>query len=237
MSGSGVALQLLNTFAVTHDGVRCSLPFSSQRLFAYLALHDHHVQRAGAAEQLWPDCQPQRASGNLRSALCHARHVGHGMTIDSTDQTLALSPTVEVDLHQVSHTARGVAAGARIAPEAAPGLVTDLRGELLPTWTEDWLLLERERWDQLRLHALEKLAQQLTGEQRYVAALHAAFAAVAIDPLRETAHRLIMEVHIAEGNVASALKCYQEYRKLLAAELHIHPSPRMRRLVQDLIPR
>jgi DNA-binding SARP family transcriptional activator len=63
-----------------------------------------------------------------------------------------------------------------------------------------------------------------------------ALAAIAIDPIRETAHRIVVEVHIAEGNVASAIKRYQGYRDLLQREVRVAPSPRMTQLIQDLIP-
>ncbi|MYW16367.1 SARP family transcriptional regulator, partial [Streptomyces sp. SID2955] len=105
-----------------------------------------------------------------------------------TGQSLRLSPTVRVDLYEVSKAADDVTA--RLGPPAGAeaGLIDDLRQELLPEWPEDWLVLERERWDQLRLHALETLAQQLQAAQRFVPALQVALAAVGIDPVRETAH-------------------------------------------------
>jgi hypothetical protein len=34
--------------------------------------------------------------------------------------------------------------------------------DLLPDWTEDWVLMERERYHQLRLRALEALCRRLT---------------------------------------------------------------------------
>ena len=41
----------------------------------------------------------------------------------------------------------------------------------LPDWSDDWLVLERERWDQLRLHALETLARRLIAAEKYLPAL------------------------------------------------------------------
>jgi DNA-binding SARP family transcriptional activator len=152
-------------------------------------------------------------------------------------QSLRLAPTVRVDLHEVCKAGDEVAGGRTVPPGTEGGLIDDLRQELLPEWPEDWLVLERERWDQLRLHALETLAQQLQAAGRFVPALQVALAAVGIDPVRETAHRIVMEVHIAEGNVASAFKCYQNYKELLARELSISPSQRMRELVEELMPR
>jgi DNA-binding SARP family transcriptional activator len=104
----------------------------------------------------------------------------------------------------------------------------------LPDWSDDWIMLERERWDQLRLHALEALAQRLITAERYLPALEAALTAVAIEPVRESAHRTVIEVHIAEGNSACAIKHYQRYRGILQRELGVSPSQRMDRLVRAL---
>ncbi|WP_208881641.1 BTAD domain-containing putative transcriptional regulator [Streptomyces sp. PBH53] len=209
----------------------------AQRLVAFLALQKDGAQRAWAAEHLWPDCTPGRAAGNLRSALCHARRACAAPVVEAVGQSLRLAPAVRVDLHEACRAGDEVTAGHRPPPGTEAGLIDALRHELLPEWPEDWLVLEREGWDQLRLHALETLAQQLQADHRFVPALQVALAAVGIDPVRETAHRIVMEVHIAEGNVASAFKCYQHYKDLLERELSISPSQRMRELVEDLMPR
>lgn len=69
--------------------------------------------------------------------------------------------------------------------------------------------------------------------EHYLPALQAA---IAVDPIRETAHRIVIEVHIAEGNVAGAIKRYHDYRAFLRRELKVVPSPQMTRLVQNLLP-
>ena len=53
----------------------------------------------------------------------------------------------------------------------------------------------------------------------------------ALEPLRESAHRTVVCVHLAEGNVAEALRAYENFRTLLAHELGVRPSDHMRRLV------
>jgi DNA-binding SARP family transcriptional activator len=86
----------------------------------------------------------------------------------------------------------------------------------------------------MRLYALEALAQNLLAAGRYLAAQQAALAATAVDPYRETAHRIAIEVHAAEGNIASAVKRYQDYRRRLQRELRVSPSARMTQLIRDL---
>ncbi|WP_158697319.1 AfsR/SARP family transcriptional regulator [Streptomyces hokutonensis] len=107
--------------------------------------------------------------------------------------------------------------------------------ELLPGWTDEWLELERERWNQVRLYTLESLAQRLLAAGHHLPALQAAIAAISIDPIRETARRIVIEIHLAEGNVASAVRLYQDYADFLLRELNVSPSPQMTSLLQDLL--
>jgi len=102
--------------------------------------------------------------------------------------------------------------------------VSTFEFDLLPGWYDDWLVVDRERIRQLRLHALEALATQRLRDGRYAAALDAALAAVRADPLRESAHRCVICAHAAEGNVAEALRQYERCREILATELNIAPS-------------
>ena len=103
--------------------------------------------------------------------------------------------------------------------------------ELLPGWYDEWVLLERERLCQLRMHALEAWAGKLAAAGRYGEAIQAACAAVGVEPLRESAHRALVRVHLAEGNVAEAVRAYESFRALLAAELGVEPTAQMDALV------
>jgi len=114
-----------------------------------------------------------------------------------------------------------------------PGSVLDdvevpdcsVRGELLPGWFDDWVLLERERLRQLRMHALELVAERLSDAGRHGDALQAAYAAVHAEPLRESAHRHLITAHLAAGNRAEAVLAYRRLSDLLDSELGIGPSP------------
>lgn len=234
MPSNNACLELLGPFEVTNVGCRVCLPLGAQRLLAFLALQNEGAHRAAAAERLWPDCTPFRAAANLRSALCQGRRIGCVTAIETFGPRLVLSPAVDVDLHRVWESARQVLEGRQPLPANWAGLVSDLSRELLPGWAEDWLILERERWDQMRVYALEGLAQQFQQMEQYLPALQTALAAMAVDPIRETAYRIVIEVHLAEGNVASALKRYRDYRAFLSRELNVAPSPKMTQLVRNL---
>ncbi len=226
-------ITLLGGFHCGHAGRHIPLPLGAQRLVALLALQRNAVHRATAGERLWPDHTRGRASANLRSALWRCRQVGDTPLIDLDGKRLRLAHAVVIDVHEVKRQV-----GADNDGSHAPtweSLVDTLGRDLLPDWSDDWLVLERERWDQLRLHALEDLGQELLRREQYTAALQAAFVAIAIESTRETAHRLVIQVHLAEGNTATALKHYQRYRGLLSRELGVSPTDRLNRLVLPLL--
>jgi DNA-binding SARP family transcriptional activator len=101
---------------------------------------------------------------------------------------------------------------------------TALEGELLPGWADEWVVLERERLRQVRLHALEMLAERLAGARRFDEAVEAAFAVLKVDPLRESTQRVLIETYLAEGNRAQAIWRYHAYRNLLKSRLKLEPA-------------
>ena len=75
------------------------------------------------------------------------------------------------------------------------------------------------------MRALEVLAEASLRAGELGAAEDAARAAVAAAPFRESAHRLLMEVHEAGGNPAEALRVFEDLRRLLREELGTAPGP------------
>jgi DNA-binding SARP family transcriptional activator len=110
-----------------------------------------------------------------------------------------------------------------------------LSADILPDWYDDWVSVERERFRQLRLHALEALSERLVAAGRYALAIEAGVAAVAGEPLRESAHRVLIRAHVAEGNHSEAVRQYHAFRRLLQTELSLDPSPQMEALIGNLV--
>jgi hypothetical protein len=106
VSSNGVYLELLGAFELSYAGSRIPLSSGAQRLLALLAAHAAGVYRGAAAELLWPDCIPSRASANLKTALCHGRRAGPVTTVECVDQRLRLAPIVEIDLRLVQESAQ-----------------------------------------------------------------------------------------------------------------------------------
>lgn len=223
-----VLVHLLGGFQVWCGEHEVVLPPTSQHLLARVALTGR-VPRSALAGELWPDLPEGRAQANLRTSLWQVRRLAPALLVHSGEM-VALPAAAEVDVHLTQALALGVIRDVSAVPTDA--LMTHLHAlELLPGWYEEWVLAERERDRQLRLHALELTAHALLSRGLAGAAMHAALAAVQLEPLRESAHRAVITVHLSEGNVAQALDQYALYRSVMLAEVGIEPT----RSLQDLL--
>jgi len=220
----------MNGFELLSDGEPVRLPLSVQRLLALLACQERPVQRVYVAGKLWIDASEERASASLRSALWRANQAGVPL-VRAFDSRLALHPVVHVDVNEAAAQARRIVDGTADDVSFA-GFA--LIGELLPDWYDDWLLIERERYRQLQLHSLEALAHRLTGLARYAEAAETALTAIAAEPLRESAHRVLIQVYRAEGNASEALRHYDLFRRLLHDQLGLEPTAQLDELVAPL---
>jgi DNA-binding SARP family transcriptional activator len=224
-------LVLLGAARVEHDGQRLPLTEALVRLLAYLALDGGPVRRSSLAGTLWPDCTEQRALGNLRSALWRIHRVEPGL-VEIRASTLMLGTDIGVDARDVVVASRALLQPQRDDDVAAfLWLIDD--AQLLPGWDDHWVLFERERQRQLRLHALETLAELLCRRGDCGVALDAALAALRIEPLRESAHRAVIRIHQAEGNLVEARRQYEACARLLWDELGLAPSPATRQLFRS----
>src|SRR5437764_1042675 len=139
-----VRIGLLGGFECSCSERRISLPLGAQRLLALLALEEGGVHRGAAAERLWPDSSPTRAAGNLRSALWRARSVAETTLIMCEGPRLRIVPAVCVDLHVVQSLSRRALESQPVVVDLDfDALVAALSRELLPDWTDDWLVIER----------------------------------------------------------------------------------------------
>ncbi len=211
-------LDLLGSWALTLVDRTVTLPSSAQRLTVLVALHGCQ-RRSYLAGILWPDVRDKQALTRLRCTLCRVRQECQEL-LETDGQTVSLATSVRVDVADLEIMARDVIE-ARVAPEDLDEVCDRLIAppELLLGWYDDWVLQERDRLSQLRVRALEALVDQLIAVGRHNAAYEAASAAIRLDPLRESTHRALMRVHLAEGNPALARRQVRQYREILREEL------------------
>ncbi len=224
-------LQLLGSWDLRRGVGSVPLGVREQRLVALLALRGRRP-RTQIAGTLWPDTTDGRASSSLRAAVLRVRRSAADL-LDGGRSSLALAGHVHVDVDDVRRCATDVTADP--SGDAVRRVSILGHADLLPGWYEDWVVLERERLQHLRLRSLEAVARAALDRGEFDLALTAAIEAVAIEPLRESAHAIAIRAHLMAGNRASAVTEYRDYRHLLRNVLAITPSRELNDLLAPLL--
>jgi DNA-binding SARP family transcriptional activator len=224
-------VEVLRHFRVSSEGGALALGRSGERLVAYLALEDRSRTRDQVAGVLWPEAAQSQASASLRRALSIVRRVVPGLVRREANR-LSLAAGVTVDARAQRGLIDAITTGDQ---QTADGQELQLlRGDLLPDWDELWLAAARQELRLLRLLSIEAVASAQLAEHRPASALAIALLALRDEPLRESAHRLVIQAHLVQGNLAEAARQYLRYRSLLWDDLGLLPSPGMEELIHPL---
>ena len=169
-------ITVLGAFTLTVDGAPVALSVDARRLVAYLAVHHRPQARAALAADLWPGVAA--AERLLAEAVAAVDVPGlldeHGHRSARAGRRRRRRP------------GRGHAPDPR-PPDAGRGHAVDtsvLTADILPGWTAAWLEIERERFRQLRLYAIEERSQRLITAGRFDDAVAMAKVAVRTAPSR-----------------------------------------------------
>jgi DNA-binding SARP family transcriptional activator/EAL domain-containing protein (putative c-di-GMP-specific phosphodiesterase class I) len=230
---------LLGSPAIGPTGTDGILPGRRSELaFAFLAAHHGHlVTRDELAEALWPTGLPVSWAAAMRVVIAQVRRFLREAGWEDPDALvtlrsgyrLVLAHDGETDLDriwdQTELASERLGAGdARGAVEAAT-YVTGRAGQpFLPDHAGAWV-------ERTRQHLRQTLARALTVEAEGQAALghrgasiEAASRLVEVEPLDDAAHRLRIRLLAQWGDVAGAVRAFNECRAVLAAELGVEPS-------------
>jgi DNA-binding SARP family transcriptional activator len=228
-----ITIRLLGKFNLIVGRRAVTLGMTCQRLLTLIALKEGQINRTQAAGMLWPEASTVRASANLRSAVWRLHRLCEDV-IDVSFYDLRLAPCVEVDIHHVFDVASELLDPSSItrAEDLTEAMGCNLYQDIAPNvGDDDWLRSERERFRQLRVHALESLSGRLVAAGWHGAAAEAALGAIRADPFRESAYQLLITVHLAQGSQYEARRHHAAYCDLLRSEMGLVPSPEFMRLI------
>jgi class 3 adenylate cyclase/DNA-binding SARP family transcriptional activator len=230
-------LSLLGGFELTGpDGV-VDLPSKKLAgLLTYLACTAPRPQsREKLSALLWGSHFDVQAKQNLRQALFRLRKILGENAIESDGEVVSLNAAaVRCDVSQFETLVReGSCDSLNVAADLYRGrLIDDVTiGE--EGWSE-WLTGERDRLRELALGAMVGLGKQELAAGRPERALKAGQRAIALNNIREDAHRLVVLALAAAGRKAEALRHYQHLVALLKHELNTEPDEATRSLVATL---
>jgi DNA-binding SARP family transcriptional activator len=236
----GTSVRLCGPLRLEIDGrdVTADLPRGQPiSLLCYLlASPDRAADRDELIALLWPERPPRDPSAALRPILSRLRRALAPAAIEGRERLrLVLPAPVWLDFDEATErveAARATGSGGawddvRAQVQAALEL---LRPGLLPGLDGDWLEARRREAEDLLLEALEWQARAGIEAQDLGAAERAGRELIARSPYRETGYRFLMQALAAGGNVAEALRVYDDLRVLLSEELGTAPAPELQAL-------
>jgi DNA-binding SARP family transcriptional activator/predicted ATPase len=206
-----------------------------QSLIAYLILHGDSPQpRERLAFVLWPGSIESQARTNLRQLLHHLKRAlpaeCNSLVIDHHSVRWRQEASCEIDVTEFQ-AAIADAASARTENDrsreirsltAAAQLCED---DLLPGLYDDWLTPIREEYRQRVCEVLRRLATLFEEQMEFAAAIPFAERLVALDPIGEAHYQLLMRLHAANHDRASALRAYHQCMRVLRREMGVDPGP------------
>lgn len=208
-------------------------------LFAYLVSERvRPIPREELAAILWSEETPPAWQTALSALVSRLRRLiarpelrDRGVSISQSfgQYQLHLPPDTWVDTEAATHAIDRAEGALRLADaKAAFGPATvaaTIAGRpFLSGHDGPWASSQRGKLERLRVRALECLACVWIESGEPALAVEAAADALALDPFRESAHRLLMRAHTLGGNRAEAIRSYHRLRDLLVSELGADPS-------------
>jgi len=210
-------------------------------LLRILALNNGRpVRITSVIEKLWPNVSLDRARASLRTAGSQIRRATGANCITRQSNTLLLEGAW-VDAIRFQDDARLVHVAAQAAHyeralDLGRGAERLYRGDFHAHNDESpWARSEREHLRRLRLAVLCDTAEAANALGLHREALEFAGAAVGVERTSEAAHRALMRAHAGLGEIASALRAFEDCRVNLAEELGADPSVQTRELHLSLL--
>jgi DNA-binding SARP family transcriptional activator/predicted ATPase len=215
-----------------------------QSLLAYLVLHDSPQPREQLAFRLWPESSDSQARTNLRQLLHHLRRAlpaeceyltADNHTVEWRRDAGCSFDFLEFDaaVARAEEASRQDDSPAQIeALERAAHICQD---ELLRGLHDEWVQPIRERYGQQLAQVLATLAALCSERRDFSSAIRHTERLVALDPLREAHHQLLIRLHAENQDRASAIRAYHQCMRTLRRELAVEPGPETRALFEKLL--
>ncbi|MDE3074367.1 MAG: AAA family ATPase [Chloroflexota bacterium] len=234
-------LALLGSPQAHHGGEE--LRFQTRKalaLLAYLAAEPGGHSREKLVSLFWPDADTEHGRTTLRTTLWFLRAAlrppAEEEHVLSRRDLLAFRFEAEhqLDLQQLADAAELAKTPHNVTPVHLLPRLQDAaqlyRGDFLEGFNladapdfDDWVAVQREAWHRRIGQVLDSLSRWQCDCGQVAEALESAGRWVALDPLNETAHRRMMELHLAAGDRAGALRAYDACRTLLGTQLGVEP--------------
>lgn len=231
----GLSLKTFGAFAIRDEtGTERSMRTRKTRaLLAYLVVNaDKPQPRERLMTLLWGDRSEQQARQSLNDALKSIRRLADdgvpGILDSDREQVTFRGAALESDVQRFRALVDDQPAEAAALYD---GPFLDGLSVPAPAF-EEWLVATRSALHIKACNALQRAAESAAKRGDGNDAINKAKRLVELEPLREGAHRLLMQLLFAKGDRAGALQQYQACADILEKELQIAPDASTQALLE-----
>jgi DNA-binding SARP family transcriptional activator/predicted ATPase len=209
----------------------------AQSLMAYLVLHpgvEH--RRETLAALIWPDTMDSNARSYLRQALWRIRKSFSGTSLSWEDffQINDLSVNFRVDSDYWLDVDQLVNPALDIKEDELIEIVSCYKGELLPGFYDEWIVLERDRINAAYHQKMSSLLERLLETGQWGEVVNWSEKWILIGSSPEPAYRALMRAYANLGNQTMVVATYQRCVEALSRDLDLDPSPETKQLFEQL---
>lgn len=226
-------------------------------LMAYLVISEKPQQRDTLALLLWPDYDQSSARAALRRTLSTLNRALEGQQgakfLDITRETVGLTAGADLwlDVAEFQRLLASLGAHGHSAGEICPACLEVLAAACAlyhepfmagfnlrdsPNF-EEWQFFQEETLRRELAGALDTLVHGLEASGQSEAAVQYARRWLALDPLLEAAHRVLMQLYANADQRNAALRQYRECVRILDQELGVAPLEETTRLYESILNR
>jgi DNA-binding SARP family transcriptional activator len=249
-----IRVEMLGGFSVSSKGRVIRFNRSSSRLlFQHLLLaYPGRVHEEELIEHIWPETDPAKGRGNLRTAVKDLRksldpyseprgssyvayseeHYGLELPVESRIDYIKFLDLMQECLRKESST--NVTTVDRMAHFRQA--LDMYRGPLLPMLRyESFVIEERERLQALYQKGSLRLAELLIEARNPEAAASVIEMALEYDQLWTDGVRVLLQIHVMRGETLKAMRVYRGYEQRLQSELDLPPDEGIRRYFDEIV--
>ena len=238
----------LGDFVVSRGEIPVMLgQHQARALLAILICENGPVHREKLMEWLWPHLPEQRALSTLYSTVYTLRrrlepdrtHAASASFVRSDGEAYRLDWQRDdyLDVAEFLRRSRVAEQPADLATRLERLLAAEAAysGPFLPQWPyAEWASVLRSEVEETYQVIAGDLAATLAGTGQTSAAISLYRRLLTLDPERESWHRALMEIFIAQGERSMAVHQFELCRKILVDNLGIGPSPETLNLYASL---
>ena len=212
---------------------------TSRDMFFLFLAHPEGLTKEQVGLYFWPDATPDELKLRFKNTLYRLRRAVGRQTILLQDDyyqfNWSLDYEYDVETFMTSIEQSQQAREIKDKIQFLKTAIAHYKGEYLSEIDEIWAITDRQRYYQMYLDALMRLAAMYMERKAYKTALRYCYQALTEDACLEDAHRLAMRIHAATGNRAAIVRQYERCRVALHKEISAPPSQQTRELYETLI--